>query len=280
MANMVKVLPKWLKKELPSAERAKLTKEVLQNLNLKTVCQDAQCPNLGECFARKRATFLILGPHCTRNCAFCAVTKGIPVLPDLDEPKRIAQAVKVLGLKHVIITSVTRDDLPLGGAEVFVSVINSVRKTVPEVQVEILTSDFGGNQAAITLISAAGPDIFGHNLETVRRLYSKVRPEANYNRSLELLARVKRSNPNIITKSGVMLGLGEKEAEIKEALNDLRSVGCDIVTIGQYLQPAGGKLPVAEYIHPKQFEKYGELALRLGFIKVRSGPFVRSSYLS
>ena len=256
------------------------TKNLLQGLKLNTVCQEARCPNIGECYARKTATFMILGEKCTRSCQFCAVTSGKPSPVDPREPDRIVEAVSRLDLRHVVITSVTRDDLPDGGSRQFVSVIEKLRNYDPELKIEILTPDFQQDSGATDLIVAASPDIFNHNIETVPRLYSRVRPEASYRGSLKVLDRVAGSPADIITKSGLMLGLGETREEILQVFHELREINCDMLTIGQYLQPARANLPVQEYIRPETFQQYKEKALEMGFKAVASGPHVRSSYLA
>jgi len=273
-------LPSWLKNKDPLQKGMITTKNLLQGLKLNTVCQEARCPNIGECYARKTATFMILGEKCTRNCRFCAVTSGEPSPVDPREPDRIVEAVSRLDLRHVVITSVTRDDLPDGGSRQFVRVIEKLRNYDPELKIEILTPDFQQDSGATDLIVAASPDIFNHNIETVPRLYSRVRPEASYRGSLKVLERVAGSPADIITKSGLMLGLGETREEILQVFHELREINCDMLTIGQYLQPARANLPVQEYIRPETFQQYKEKALEMGFKAVASGPHVRSSYLA
>ncbi|MCJ7645422.1 lipoyl synthase [bacterium] len=253
-------------------------RNLLRRLDLNTVCEGARCPNLWECFSRFTATFMILGNTCTRNCRFCIVAKGSPLLVDEKEPKRLARAVKKLGLKHVVITSVTRDDLADGGASQFFQTIVEVRSINPDVVIELLIPDFEGRKRAIKQVLEARPDIIGHNLETVPSLYGKVRPKASYERSLELLKLVKILQPDIYTKSGLMLGLGENEQEIFSVMEDLRKVDCDILTMGQYLQPSRFHLEVRRFIPHSEFEKYRRVAEKMGFLFVASGPFVRSSY--
>ncbi|HHW07551.1 MAG TPA: lipoyl synthase [Clostridia bacterium] len=269
--------PKWLKVKIENLQQIKETKEMLQRLSLHTVCQEALCPNLVECFGRKTATFMILGKHCTRNCTFCNVTKQKPEAVDPLEPEHVAQAVVELGLKHVVITSVTRDDLPDGGAGHFAAVINRVREVAPGVTVEVLIPDFQGSEEALLTVIQAKPEIINHNVETVPRLYPAVRPLADYHRSLELLANVKKHS-TIYTKSGIMVGLGETQAEVEEVLKDLRSMDCDLLTIGQYLAPSAKHHPVVEYIEPAQFDEYKRIAEELGFKYVISKPLARSSY--
>jgi lipoic acid synthetase len=254
------------------------TLETLKQYGLNTICRSALCPNQGECLACGTATFLILGDHCTRNCTFCAVAKGIPLPPDPEEPEKLAQAVAVLRLRHVVITSVTRDDLPDGGAGHFSATLSALHRNVPDATIEVLTPDFCGQEQAIDTVIAAGPDVYNHNVETVARLYDLVRPKAIYSRSLNLLRHVKAKAPGIFTKSGLMLGLGEEFSEVVAVLQDLRSVGCDCLTIGQYLQPSSAHLPVKRFITPEEFAVYKAEAIRAGFVHVESGPFVRSSY--
>jgi len=273
-----KPLPTWLKKRIPADGTAQFTADVLKDLGLSTVCQSAKCPNVWECFGKKIATFMIMGDRCTRNCRFCGVTSLAPDALDPDEPRRVARAVAKFGLRHVVITSVTRDDLPDGGAGHFAATIAAIKAGTPLVTIEVLTPDFGGNEDSIRLVAEAGPIIYNHNVETVPRLYPAVRPEADYRRSLELLRFVKSSFPGIRTKSGLMLGLGETYDEVIEVLQDLRAQSCDIVTIGQYLQPSSGHLEVKEFIQPEIFERIGVLAEEMGFAHVYSAPFVRSSY--
>lgn len=268
--------PDWLKISLQGAEKLTHIKKMLNRLSLNTVCEEANCPNIIECFGRRTATFMILGSICTRNCTFCNVTKGHgePVNPD--EPMHIAEAVRELGLKHAVITSVTRDDLPDGGAAHFAAVINKLREI--DVTVEVLIPDFKGSVEALALVMAAKPHILNHNLETVPRLYPAVRPKANYARSLEVLKNAKEMDNTVYTKSGIMVGLGEREEEVVALLKDLRAVDCDLLTIGQYLAPSPKHHPVIEYVHPDLFKKYEEIGYRLGFKYVASGPLVRSSY--
>ncbi len=249
---------------------------LLGALRLHTVCQEARCPNLGDCFSRGTATFLILGDTCTRNCRFCAIRKGRPLSLDEGEPQRVAQAARRLGLNHVVVTSVTRDDLPDGGASHFASTIRSIRELNPGATVEVLVPDFGGRLSSLWEVLEACPDVLNHNLETVPRLYPLVRPGANYHRSLELLRSAGKEG--IVTKSGLMVGLGERREEIIAAMDDLREVGVEILTIGQYLRPSRRQLEVREYIHPQKFSIYEKEALRRGFRFVSSGTFVRSSY--
>jgi lipoic acid synthetase len=251
---------------------------MLDELRLNTVCRSAKCPNRGECFASGTATFLIMGDACTRGCRFCAVETRVPQPLDPDEPARVGQAAKRMGLTHVVVTSVTRDDLPDGGAAHFVAVIDAIRACAPGVRVEVLTSDFGGDLDAVDTVASARPDVFNHNVETVPRLYAEVRPGADFRRSLDVLARVHGTRPGLPTKSGLMVGLGETRPEVVGVLRDLRAHGVDIVTIGQYLRPSARHLPVAEFVEPATFEWYAEQARAIGFPGVAASPFVRSSY--
>ncbi len=271
--------PAWLNKKI-SLKECYQTQTLLNDLNLNTVCQQASCPNIGECFSMGEATFLILGKICTRNCRFCGVEKGKPLGVDLDESQRIAEAVRRLNLRHVVITSVTRDDLPLGGAEIFVRTISSIRKKAATTTIEVLIPDFQLNFGAIKVVVDAKPEIINHNVETVPSLYDSIRPMAIYHRSLEILRIVKRVDSRIFTKSGLMLGLGEKEDEVLEVFYGLRQAGCDFLSIGQYLSPSLSHFPVKEYISPEKFIYYKERAVGLGFLHVKSAPYVRSSYLA
>lgn len=271
-------LPSWIRRRFPPQEEWERVERLLRSLSLHTVCESARCPNLGECFRRGTATFLILGDTCTRSCRFCAVKKGIPLPPDPEEPRRVAEAARTLNLRHVVVTSVTRDDLPDGGAEHFAKTIQAIRECLPQATVEVLVPDFQGSAEALEVVLAACPDVLNHNVETVPRLYPLVRPQADYARSLELLRRTKVRYPGILVKSGLMVGLGETQKEVEAVLWDLKEVGCDVVTIGQYLRPTAWHLPVAAYVPPEVFAYYREYALRLGFRGVASGPFVRSSY--
>ncbi len=271
-------LPEWLRGHSPLDAATNPVREVLGDLKLNTVCLSAQCPNRGQCYGEGTATFLILGDVCTRQCRFCAVAKGEVGRVDPEEPARIATAGRRLGLRHMVITSVTRDDLADGGAEQFAAVVRRIRRELPGVTVEVLTPDFRGMQRAIATVVEAGPDVFNHNLETVARLYGTVRPQADYQRSLELLRRVKETDERIFTKSGIMVGLGETGAEVLGVMDDLRSSGCDFLTIGQYLQPSRVHLPVAEYIRPEVFREWEAAAYEKGFRYVAAGPLVRSSF--
>lgn len=273
--------PDWLKAKSILTPESEEVMAMLRKYNLHTVCEEAGCPNCGECFSRKTATFLIMGPICSRGCRFCQVTKGTPLAIDESEPEKIAEAAKLLGLKHIVITSVTRDDLSDGGASHFAAVIKSIRsKLADRIKIEVLIPDFQGSTSALKTVITAGPDILNHNIETVPSLYGKVRPEAIYTRSLNLLSAVKSIEPDMITKSGIMLGLGESQHDVIQTLQDLSEHDCDLITIGQYLAPSKEHLEVVEYIHPDQFAWYKTQALALGFKNVASGPMVRSSYMA
>ncbi len=275
----MQTVPEWLKKKLPVGNVANETRALLAKFNLNTVCQGAECPNLGECFARRTAAFLILGPNCTRKCTFCQVTSGHPAPPDPGEPERVAQAAQELGLGYVVVTSVTRDDLPDGGANHFVTTIRSLREALSRNStVEVLVPDFRGQAEAVDAVLAAGPQVFNHNLETIPRLYRRVRPGADYARSLAILARAVARAPGVIVKSGLMVGLGESGGEVREVLADLARAGVQAVTIGQYLAPTPAHLKVQEYVTPEKFAQYERHARSLGLTFVASGPFIRSSY--
>lgn len=271
-------MPPWLHKRLPASGDMQATRRLLADLHLNTVCQSARCPNQGECFAHRTATFMILGNTCTRNCRFCAVEHGRPETVDQDEPRRVAEAARRLGLKHVVLTSVTRDDLPDGGASHFAATITALREALPRAYVEVLTPDFRGSRDALTIIAGARPDIFNHNVETVPRLYPEVRPQADYHRSLDVLKEIKKLDASIYTKSGLMVGLGETREEVLAVMADLRAVQCDILTIGQYLRPSPQHLEIKEFVTPETFTWYAEKGQELGFLYVASGPYVRSSY--
>jgi len=272
--------PPWLWRRVSPASEAAVARmeDLLDGLALHTVCQEARCPNLAECFGRGTATFLLLGSHCTRGCRFCAVSHGRPAAPDPGEPWRVAEAAARLGLGHVVLTSVTRDDLPDGGAGHFAAAIRALRRRLPAAIVEVLIPDLQGSHAALETVIQAGPDVLNHNVETVPRLYGSVRPGAGYRRSLALLARAKALHPGLVCKSGLMLGLGERTAEVIRVLRDLRGAGCDLITLGQYLPPSGDQLPVVRYVPPDEFAAYGEKARDMGFRGVASGPLVRSSH--
>ncbi len=272
-------LPEWLRTRLPTTDTFGHTRALLDELKLHTVCQSAMCPNHWECWGKGTATFMIGGDRCTRACRFCAVTTARPLALEADEPGRVAEATRRMGLKHVVITAVARDDLADGGADHFRKTIEAVRALSPATVIEVLTPDFNDRDAAIDSVLAASPHIFNHNLETVRRLTPAVRSRATYERSLSVLRKVnERRGDTIYTKSGLMLGLGETEEELITALADLRRVGCRILTLGQYLQPTLKHLPVAEYVTPQKFAEYGQRAQEMGFLHVASAPMVRSSY--
>jgi lipoyl synthase len=270
--------PPWLKRRLPSGPQYEQTRTLLHSGHLHTVCQEANCPNMFECFSRHTATFLILGDRCTRDCAFCAVQHGPQEPPDADEPQRVAEAAADMKLSYVVVTSVTRDDLTDGGASLFAETITRLRDRIPGVRIEVLIPDFQGNAQALQAVLEAGPDVLNHNIETVARLYGTVRPQADYRQSLHLLERVYRYAPHIPTKSGLMVGLGESDDEIRQTLRDLRNVNCRILTLGQYLRPGKHHHDVMRYVSPEAFDRWREEALRMGFAEVASGPFVRSSY--
>lgn len=270
--------PRWLKRRLPSGPQYEQTRQLLKKGGLHTVCQEANCPNIFECFSKRTATFLILGDRCTRNCSFCNVTHGAPGPADPREPKRVAQAAAEMNLAYVVVTSVTRDDLPDGGAGLFGQTIEALREAIKSVKIEVLIPDFQGDAAALARVLDAGPDVLNHNIETVPRLYPRVRPQADYRRSLELLHSVHKQVPGMPIKSGLMLGLGETDDEIQQALEDLRKVSCSIVTLGQYLRPTPSHHPVKAFVAPEQFDKWRKTALEMGFCEAACGPFVRSSY--
>lgn len=269
--------PAWLNKRLDYASMKEMG-EMLRSLNLHTVCEGAKCPNMGECFRNRTATFMILGEVCTRNCKFCAIPAGKTSPIDCDEPMHLAQAALKLKLNHVVITSVTRDDLDDGGSEQFAKCIAEVRKVLPKSSIEVLIPDFKGNKKALDIVIAAKPEIINHNVETVPSLYKIARPMANYQQSLEVLSYVKSKDPGIYTKSGIMLGLGEKETEVMQLFDDLIYHNCDMLTIGQYLPPSHDHASLREYVAPEVFEDYKQRGLEKGFKYVASGPYVRSSY--
>ena len=271
-------LAPWLKKRLPLGDATKEVRELVSDLDLHTVCQSARCPNQNECWSRKAATFMILGDICTRTCRFCTVPKGKPLPIDEAEPARVAEAARRMGLRHVVVTSVDRDELPDQGAGHFARTIAALREALPAAVIEVLTPDFRGEGAAIDVVTDARPDIFNHNTETVPALYARVRPGARYERSLDLLRRVKDRDPRVFTKSGLMLGLGESADDLRRVLEDLRAARVDILTLGQYLRPTLAQLPVERYVPPEEFEEWGRVGRELGFLSVASGPFVRSSY--
>ena len=270
--------PAWLKARFPGGPNYHELKVLTNNLRLHTVCESARCPNIGECWDQRTATFMILGDVCTRRCGFCAVPKGAPLAVDYDEPERVAQAVARLGLLYAVVTSVNRDDRKDGGAEIFALTIGAIRRIRPECKVEVLIPDFQGSREALATVLAARPDVLDHNTETVPRLYSMVRPGARFERSLELIARVREMTPDIATKSGLMLGLGEDTAEVLDAMRALVAHGCQILTLGQYLQPSRDHLPIARYYTPQEFADLKIAGEQMGFRHVESGPLVRSSY--
>ncbi len=271
-------LPRWLKRNVPKGDGDHFTAKLIGRLGLQTVCEHARCPNRMECYAEKTATFMILGDICTRGCRFCSVKKGKPNPIDSDEPRRISEGAKTLGLKHVVVTCVTRDDLPDGGAGHFVRTIAEIRRATAAT-VEVLPSDFGGNAAAVDMLIEAEPDVYNHNTETVPRLFAEVRGrKADYRWTLEIFRRIGRKNPNIQIKTGLMLGLGETAEELFDTLADLLDAGCRMLTLGQYLQPSPAQMLVARYVPPDEFDEIGNAARQMGFAQVASGPFVRSSY--
>jgi len=276
--NPIKKKPEWIRSKLTNSKEFFLTKTIVNNNNLVTVCQEANCPNITECWSKRHATFMIMGDTCTRACAFCDVKTGVPGKLDQLEPVKIAEAVKKLNLKHVVITSVDRDDLDDGGSEHFFEVINQTRKTNPNTTIEVLTPDFLRKGDAYKKVLDAKPDVFNHNIETVPSLYLKVRPGSRYFASLELLKNAKKVNKNIFTKSGIMVGLGETRDEILQVMDDLRAADVDFITIGQYLQPSTKHYPLDRYYTPKEFEDLGTIAKAKGFLLVSSSPLTRSSY--
>ena len=270
--------PPWLKVPAPGGPNYVALKQLMRDHGLHTVCEEAHCPNIGECWEHRAATFMILGDVCTRNCAYCAVAHGTPAVLDEDEPLRLAAAVERMELKHVVITSVDRDDLPNGGAEIFAAAITEIRRRAPETSVEVLIPDFKGSEAALRIVVDAQPDILNHNLETIDRLYRLARPGGRYVRALELLARAKQLDPGMLTKSGIMCGLGEEWDELIGAMRDLRGQGVDILTLGQYLRPSRDHLPIARYYAPDEFAELRRLGREMGYRHVEAGPLVRSSY--
>ncbi len=270
--------PRWLTRRLPGGPEYEEVRSLISNGHLHTVCQEAKCPNQFECFSKRTATFMIMGSRCTRNCRFCNVEHGPLDLPDPKELHRVAEAVEDLKLRYVVVTSVTRDDIPDGGAGLFAETITEIRRRVPKAMVEVLIPDFQGDYDALKTVLDARPSVLNHNIETVPRLYNTVRPQAIYKRSLELFRRVKMYRPDIPAKSGIMLGLGETDEEIRQTLEDLYNHECRILTMGQYLQPSKQHLPVQRFVTPDEFDAWRETALKIGFSEVASGPFVRSSY--
>ncbi|WP_275900695.1 lipoyl synthase [Paenibacillus periandrae] len=278
MSTPLERKPDWLKIKLTTGENFKEIKNMMRDKTLHTVCEEAKCPNIHECWANRTATFMILGDICTRACRFCAVNSGLPTELDLQEPERVAEASEQMGLKHVVVTSVARDDLADGGSSIFAATIRAIRKRLPMCGVEVLIPDFLGNEESLRTVLAAKPDILNHNIETVERLSDKVRSKAKYSRTLELLERSKKIAPEIPTKASIMLGLGEEWSEILQTMDDLRAVGCNIMTIGQYLQPSVKHLKVKKYYTPEQFAELKIEGMKRGFSHVESGPLVRSSY--
>ena len=271
-------LPQWLKVKMPGGSNYLNLREKLKTSDLNTVCEEARCPNIGECWDRGTATFMVLGEVCTRACSYCAVTTGIPQMVDIREPIRLANTVSDLSLNYVVITSVDRDDLPDGGAFIFAECIRQIRKRNPECKIEVLIPDFGGNWTALEKVMMSKPDTLNHNIETVRRIFKRVRPKGDYDLSLELLARAKSKSPLGITKSSVMVGLGETWGEIIQTMKDLRLVDCDLLTIGQYLRPSQKHVPLSKWYTPEEFNQLRQEGESLGFVHVASGPLVRSSY--
>ena len=270
--------PKWLRAPAPVGENYRELKGLVERLKLHTVCESAACPNVGECWNQRTATFMILGNVCTRRCGFCAVQKGVPLEMDWDEPRRVAEAVETLGLRYAVVTSVNRDDQKDGGAGIFAEVIRLIKERVPGCKVEVLVPDFQGSHPAMKIVMDASPDVLNHNTETVPRLYRMVRLGARFERSLEMLAYAKSLRPDIPTKSGLMLGLGETKEEVLETMGDLKAHGVDILTLGQYLRPSTKHLPILRYVAPEEFAEYREAGKRMGFKHVEAGPLVRSSY--
>ena len=271
-------LPEWLKVKMPSGSKYENLKKLMGDQMLHTVCEEARCPNIGDCWERETATYMILGDTCTRACTYCAVKTGSPTGLDLEEPIRLAKTVQTLGLRYAVITSVNRDDLPDGGAFIFGQCIRQIKKLSPSCKVEVLTPDFEGNWDSLKTVLDSGPDTFNHNIETVRRIFPKVRAKGNYELSIELLHKAKEIQADLITKSGIMVGLGETKDEIICTMKDLRAVDCNLLTIGQYLRPSTKHTPILKWYTPKEFKELEEIGLSLGFSHVASGPLVRSSY--
>jgi lipoic acid synthetase len=276
--NLPQRKPDWLRVRLPSGPEYKRVRQLMRGHRLHTVCEEAMCPNLGECWSRGTATFLLMGDTCTRSCGFCHIKTGRPAALDEDEPVRVAESALALNLSHCVLTSVNRDELPNGGAHIFANTIREIRKRLPHCTIEVLIPDFKGDLAALREVMEAKPEILNHNTETVPRLYRTVRPQANYRQSLDLLANAKKLDPGALTKSGIMVGLGETKEEIIEVMHDLRAQELDILTIGQYLRPSPLHLPVYRYVHPDEFQEFHDVGLEMGFQWVESGPLVRSSY--
>lgn len=272
--------PEWIKVKIQGSKETAKVNALISDLSLNTVCGEANCPNRMECFERGTATFMILGKNCTRNCTFCNVVTRKPEKVDPEEPENVAKAVVKLGLKHAVITSVTRDDLEDQGANQFTRIVEEIRKVAPDVTIELLIPDMQGNKELIDIILDSEPNVLNHNVETVPELYNKVQPMANFERSIGVLEHTKKTKPNMRTKSGMMVGLGETKEQVINVFKKLREVDCDMITLGQYLQPSKKHIPVEEYVTPEQFDEYKEIALEMGFKKVESGPFVRSSYFA
>ncbi len=277
-AEKIQRLPEWVRRTVLNTEENRKVRSILKEQKLSTICESGRCPNKGECWARGTATYLLMGPLCTRTCKFCSVNKGMPDALDPDEPYRVAEASRQMNLRHVVLTSVNRDDLPDQGSNHFARTIAALKELIPDVSVEVLTPDFQGREDCVTTVLAADPVVFNHNIETVPRLYRKVRPGSKYDRSLKVLDIAKKLRPDIPTKSGIMLGLGETREEIFEVLRDMRAIDVDFLTMGQYLRPSRDQLPVKRYVTPEEFEELGAEAWKLGFKMVHSGPLVRSSY--
>ncbi len=270
--------PSWLKVRMPGGPNYMDLKKLVHDQRLHTVCEEARCPNIGDCWERRSATFMILGDVCTRSCGFCAIATGRPEGLDLDEPRRVAESIQSLGLRHAVITSVARDELSDGGSSIFAATIREVRALCPQTSIEVLIPDFKGDRASLAAVMEAGPDILNHNIETVERLQSLLRPQARYSRSLEVLRMAGELRPDALTKSGIMLGVGERRSEVETTVRDLRTAGCSILTIGQYLRPSADHLPLVRYVPPEEFADLRLFAVGLGFKHVESGPLVRSSY--
>ncbi|MBS2000289.1 MAG: lipoyl synthase [Cyanobacteria bacterium SZAS LIN-5] len=277
-AEKIQRLPEWVRRTVLNTEENRKVRSILKEQKLSTICESGRCPNKGECWARGTATYLLMGPLCTRTCKFCSVNKGMPEALDPDEPYRVAEASRQMNLRHVVLTSVNRDDLPDQGANHFARTIAALKELIPDVAVEVLTPDFQGREECVATVLAADPVVFNHNIETVPRLYRKVRPGSKYDRSLKVLEIAKKLRPDIPTKSGIMLGLGETREEIFEVLKDMRAIDVDFLTMGQYLRPSRDQLPVKRYVTPEEFDELGAEAWKLGFKMVHSGPLVRSSY--
>ena len=271
-------LPPWFKVRFPGGENYRRLKGVMRGRRLHTICEEAHCPNIGECWEAGTATFLILGDVCTRACAYCAVTSGRPEQVDVLEPARVASAVREMGLRHAVVTSVNRDDMEDGGAEVFAATIREIRRQAPGCAVEVLIPDFMGEWHALRTVVDEGPDVLNHNIETVARMFSRVRPKGGYRRSMELLEKAKTWVPDMVTKSGIIVGMGETKEEVLQTMADLRSVGCDVLTIGQYLRPSGKHIEIDRFWHPDEFAELRDEGIAMGFRHVESGPLVRSSY--